>query len=489
MLEKKTELRISTMMEVSRRLRRFAAGGEGAGTWHPAEVQGESPTSPQPVRGTWIVGLIALLGLATVIGWYVVKRPPHSDGNGQPKVPQGATQQPPVEDNAEALTKQARQEMDHYDLGDNLEQAIKHLERAIQLDPQSAPSYAILAEAYFQKNSLNPDPHWTNLTSEYAHKAASLDGYLASGHIALGLASLNSGDSAGAEKEFRDAIELDPKNPVPHRRLGRLYVGNGKEAQGVAEIQRALELGPNDWRNYTELGVNDYKKGRYPQAVANFQRALQLEPDSVLLLKNLGGIFHDMGRDDDAVATLQRALEIKPSADTFTNLGTIVFYQGHYGQAVDAFEKAVNIGANQFDNWANLGDAYRWTPGNREKSKQPYQEAIRLVGLEIAKDPKSMELHADLAMYLAKSGDTERALKEIAPVTNVNTQDPAVLYNTAIVYEICGKRDKALNALDQFVRRGGSLNDIKTEPEFVSLRSDPRYHLKILNLPPAQTKH
>ena len=189
-----------------------------------------------------------------------------------------------------------------------------------------------------------------------------------------------------------------------------------------------------------------------------------------------------MGRDIDAVTTFQRALELKPGADIYSNLGTTLFYQGHYEQAVAAFEKAVELGANQFDNWANLGDAYRWTPGNREKAKQPYQEAIRLVGQEIARDPKSMELRADLAMYLAKSGDTERALKEIAPVAKSNPQDPAVLYNTAIVYEIGGNRGKALNALEQSVRRGRDLNDIKTEPEFVSLRADPRYHLQILSL-------
>jgi hypothetical protein len=55
-----------------------------------------------------------------------------------------------------------------------------------------------------------------------------------------------------------------------------------------------------------------------------------------------------------------------------------------------------------------------------------------------------------------------------------------------LVYELCGKRDQALAALLAAVKAGQDLNDIKNEPEFVSLRADPRYHLTILNAAPAK---
>jgi hypothetical protein len=49
-----------------------------------------------------------------------------------------------------------------------------------------------------------------------------------------------------------------------------------------------------------------------------------------------------------------------------------------------------------------------------------------------------------------------------------------------VVYELSGQRDHALDALATAVKAGQSLADIKNEPEFVSLRADPRYHLRIL---------
>jgi len=100
---------------------------------------------------------------------------------------------------------------------------------------------------------------------------------------------------------------------------------------------------------------------------------------------------------------------------------------------------------------------------------------------EIAKNPNQMMLRVNLAMYLAKIGDKDKALKELKSVDQAHDTNPSDLYTFAVVYELCGKRDQALDALLAAVKAGQDLNDIKNEPEFVSLRADPRYHLQILS--------
>jgi len=220
--------------------------------------------------------------------------------------------------------------------------------------------------------------------------------------------------------------------------------------------------------------------------VTHWEEVRKQQPDNLLVLQNLGAAYQSLGRDDDAAAAFQQALTIKPTADIYNNLATLRFFQGHYQEAVPAFEKAVELGANHFDNWGNLGDAYRWTPGDPGKAKQAYEQAIRLVKEEIAKHPEQVELKADLAMYLAKSGDKPAALTELQPVEQSHTKDPNVLYDVAQVYEICGNRQAALKALAASVRSGRSLEDVKNEPEFVSLRADPRYHLDVLGAAPVQ---
>jgi serine/threonine-protein kinase len=481
MLEKKTEKRIQAMAEVASELRRGAVGlVDGPLTWHPSDATVDMTRSPSSLserfskRQIWLAaGLFVLLVLAGTGGWHWLRKPKPAQ--------QAGVQESPVEDNAYALYRRAREDLDHSERDGKVDGAIKLLERAVQLDPQSAASYAALGEAYEDKNDSNPDSQWMKLASEYANKAVSLDSYLAASHVSLGMVKMSAGDSSEAEKQFRAAADLDPKNAKPHRYLGLLYDKIGKVDQAAEELKRALQLDSNDWRTYLAMGLDAYQAGRFKEAASAWEMALKLEPDSVPTLRNLGAVYHSLDRDDDAVAALQHALEIKPAPDVYGNLGTILFYQGKYDRAVPAFEKAVALGANIFDIWGNLGDAYRWSSNKKDQAKPAYAHAIQLVREEIAKNPKQIELRADLAMYLAKSGDQDGALKELKPVEAAHVTNPADLYVSALVYELCGKRDQALAALRAAVKAGQDLNDIKNEPEFVSLRADPRYHLTILS--------
>ena len=227
--------------------------------------------------------------------------------------------------------------------------------------------------------------------------------------------------------------------------------------------------------------MNAYAGGDYKLAATAWEQTLRLEPDSVEVLRNLGAVYHMLGRDDDATAALQHAIEVKPNPDVYSNLGTILFYQGKYDESVPAFEKTVSLNANSSESWGNLADAYRWSSGKKDKAKAAYQQAIQLVRDEIVKNHGQADRMAELAMYLAKSGDKIAALRAMQPVEDAHTKDTSVLYYSAVVYELCGQRDKALNSLLGAVRAGEDLNDIQNEPEFVSLRADPRYHLQILN--------
>lgn len=480
MLEKKTEKRVQTMAEVASELRRGAVGlVSGPLTWQPSDATMDmAGPGSQPRRFSkqqiWLAtGLLLLLIFAGIGGWRWHRK-------SQP-AQQADNQEAPVEDNAYALYRRARQDLDHWDREGNVDNAIKLAERAVQLDPQSAASYAALGEAYYLKNRANPDPQWMKLASENANKAVALDNYLAAGHISLGLVKMESGDSAGAEKELHTASDLDPKSAMPHRWLARVYDRNGKLEEGRKELSLGSQLNPSDWQLPLESGMNAYAGGDYKLAASAWEQTLRLEPDSVEALRNLGAVYHMLGRDGDATAALQHAIEVKPNPDVYANLGTILFYQGKYDESVPAFERAVALNANNFENWGNLGDAYRWSSGKKDKAKAAYQQAIQLVREEIVKSPTQADLKADLAMYLAKSGDKSAALRALKPVEEAHSKDPTVLYDSAVVYELCGQRDKALNSLLAAVQGGEDLNDIKNEPEFVSLRADPRYHLQILN--------
>lgn len=485
MLEKDPGKRIQTMAEVAGQLRWIAREQQMSLSEEPAMLPTLGPFVPprrlrppwHKTRRAWMTGgLLAAVVLAGVAYRFIYQRT-----NPARNAPQSNVQEVPVEDNPYALYKSARDSLDHYDRRGATDRAIRLLQRAVQLDPKAAASYAALAEAYFRKNRENADAQWAKLTADSASQALQLDGYLAAAHVSAGLAAMQQGKWNDAEKEFRRANDLDPKSSTPHRWLGALYDKTQKTDQAKVELQRALQLDPQNWNIYMEMGLNSFLGADYKSAASSWEQALKLEPDNVPALQNLGAVYQMLERNDDAAAALQRSLEIAPNADTYNNLGTLRFFQGHYSESVAAFEKSVELSANSYDSWGNLADAYRWTPGDADKAKQAYRHAIELIHDEIQKNPRDLDLRATLASYLAKSGDKQNALQELKPVEQAGKKEALTWYRSAVVYELCGERDNALQALLSAVKAGQSLGDIKNDPELTSLRADPRYHLEILD--------
>jgi serine/threonine-protein kinase len=388
-----------------------------------------------------------------------------------------------VPDNPFALRTQAQTYLDRWDLADNVDRSITLLNRAIELDKDYAPAYASLTVAYFEKNRLHADSQWVKQAAQSAARALQLNSDLADSHVAAGVAAMLAGKNTQAEQEFHKAAELDPKNATPHRWLGLLFNTVGKSKQAEEELTRAVALNPEDWRAHINLGLLYYKTARYPEAAAAWEQVRKLTPDNYYVLNNLAGVYMMMDRDEDAAAALQRSLEIKPAADNFSNLGTLRFSQARYIDAVPAFEKAVNLDANNYLVWGNLGDAYRWAPGQRAKAGPAYQNAIRLVREEIAAHPQDPEVRSTLALYLAKSGDKAAALAEIKDVDRAPKKTAAVLLDSAVVHEICGERDIALATLSAALKAGSTLKEIKIDPEFIALRTDARYQLLLTSQP------
>ncbi len=479
MLQKDPDQRVQTMAEVVSALRMGMAGAsEGPVTWRSGDARlsgllnSKKTDAKKRTRNPWALWSLTLaLVLAAAAAWHF---------QGKSKSKHAVTgRAAPLNEDAFTLYKQARQYLELNDRGGNVDNAIDLLQRAVQLDPQSAAAYAALADAYCYKNRDSPDSQWIKLASDSAQKSVELDSDLAEAHLSLGRANIQAGDSSGAQREFDRAVELDPKNPAPHRELGQMYAKAGDATHAEQELNVALKLNPDDWKSYLELGVLEYQAGHYKDAESSWQQVLKIQPDEVRTLINLGAVYHAESRDDDAAAALQRALEIKPAADTFNNLGTIRYYQGHYEQAAVAFEKTVALNANDYNNWASLGDAYRQLH-DTVKAKQAYQQAIQLAKEQIVKHPNQADMRADLAMYLAKTGDRKAALEAIQAIDRANVKDPTVFFELAIAYELCGEREQALNTLTASVKAGQNLDDIKNEPELISLRADPRYHLNVL---------
>jgi serine/threonine-protein kinase len=214
-------------------------------------------------------------------------------------------------------------------------------------------------------------------------------------------------------------------------------------------------------------------------------RVIELTPDNVRGYSNLGALYSTMGRNELAIAMLKKSFEIKPTSTAASNLGYIYFYQDKYAYAMTMFEKAIELGKNDYVSWGNLADTYRYTPGYQEKAEQAYQRAIQLSEKELEINPKDSEILSKLAHYYALSGEYKKALDKNAKARKLAPNNVEVLRKAVFVFELTNQRDQALQALEEYIRRGGSMEEIRKDPDLSKLRKDPRYQQLVKRKGPA----
>jgi serine/threonine-protein kinase len=394
-----------------------------------------------------------------------------------PPSPASAPTTPALTGTPLELTQQGVALIRRFDLAGNVDRAIASFESAIAQDHAYAPAWAGLARAYWRKQRETRDRSWTARALDAATQAVALDPYLASAHVSLGLVKFTEGDLAAARQAFGRAVVLDPANAGAQRGMGAVAKAENRRSDAAAHYARALDSDPSDWELLWLQGELAYEGARYAEALQWYERATEAAPDSATPYRLSGAAHHMLGDYAAAAAAFQKSLELQPTAAGYTNLGTALFFQGHYRESVRAFERAVELQPSNALQWGNLGDAYKWVPGNTDKARESYARAVQLLREQLGKEPAAQAINRSrLALYLAKAGDTAAALAELEQVLTPDVAEVNTLYRAAVTYELAGRRDEALATLERALARGYGLIEIRNDPELAALRSDVRYH-------------
>jgi tetratricopeptide (TPR) repeat protein len=145
-----------------------------------------------------------------------------------------------------------------------------------------------------------------------ALKAIQCDEQLAEGHMML--AQLNyiyDWDWAGAEQQFKRALELDPGSLYVHRPYAVFLMAVGRHAEAISEMQRAAQLDPVSSETQASFGRILYRARKYEEAIPHLKRALELEPRNYSAYVRLGDVYAKLARYDEAIAAFQNAAQLR----------------------------------------------------------------------------------------------------------------------------------------------------------------------------------
>ncbi len=172
---------------------------------------------------------------------------------------------------------------ERFSSGDDVRRGLDYFQKAIAIDPNYALAYVGVADSYLY---LAGGPLTTkealSKAKEAAVKALQLDPSLAEPHASLGSIDVWAGDWSGAEKEFKEALALNPNYAYAHEWYAVYLSSMGKLDEAVKEAERAVDLDPFSWDTNANLGATLYLARRYDDAMRQFRRGLEMYP-------NLGG--------------------------------------------------------------------------------------------------------------------------------------------------------------------------------------------------------
>jgi serine/threonine-protein kinase len=197
---------------------------------------------------------------------------------------------------------------------------IHYFEQAIAEDPSYALAYTGLADCHALHVDYRSVPVHEGFerAKAYALKAIALDDALAEAHASLAWCRfIHDWDWADAEREFRRAIELDPRYATAHQWFAFLLAALGNRAESLVEAHTAVELDSGSVSARRSLGWSYLYARRYDQARYHLERTIAMNPNAEETYRVLGLTFALQGHHAEAERVLREASEM-PGAGTYT---------------------------------------------------------------------------------------------------------------------------------------------------------------------------
>ena len=193
---------------------------------------------------------------------------------------------------------------------ESIRKSIEYFNQAIEKDPGFARAYCGLADAYIVPASGFAPRDVMPKAKAAVTRALEIDNTLAEAHTSLArILQIYDWNWTEAEKEYKRAIELDPRYALAHQWYGGYLERTGRMAESITERRLAVELDPSSASTNFELGLAYFFARDYDRAIEQFQKALELEKGFPSAVQMLLVSYAQTGQFDLAIAKIQEMQE------------------------------------------------------------------------------------------------------------------------------------------------------------------------------------
>ncbi len=189
----------------------------------------------------------------------------------------------------------------------NNQEAMKAMDKAIELDPKYAMAYAIRGAIYNE---------W--------------------GQYSKGL------------RNGEQAIKFDPSLAIGFHIRGVAYEGLGNYFASFPDFNKAIELDPKWSLPYCSRSWANYKLRYYSQALEDANKAIGLNPQTPMAYYFRGRIFLDLDKTQDAINDFNKAIKLNPTYSwSFLFRGRAFLKLDKTQQALEDFKRSASLGNSE----------------------------------------------------------------------------------------------------------------------------------------------
>jgi tetratricopeptide (TPR) repeat protein/tRNA A-37 threonylcarbamoyl transferase component Bud32 len=303
-------------------------------------------------------------------------------------------------------------------------EAIRDYDRAIDLNSKQLDAYFNRAGLHYARGD------YLEARDDYSKVIGLGSVPVAYGNRAI-INWLNLKDFDAAVKDWERVIQLDPKNPDPHRYIGSILLGRRRYAGALDSFQKALDRKPGYIEVVWARAQIYLWQGRPKDALVELDPLVeQLIPDKPETLNVRGDVYRAMNDLDRAATDYRRLIGLRPKdTNAYVGLAIVCDKQGRPKEAKECYDQWVAADPNSAAAYLRRAE-FRRDHQEFELARADCDQAARL-------DQKSALPELVRASVGATSGGYREAVERAeAALKNAPANDGHVLYAAACVWSL-----------------------------------------------------